>query len=57
MDVIRRRLNVMDTTAITLCMENNIPVVVFDFLKKGNLKKVALGEKVGTVIGRDKNNA
>jgi uridylate kinase len=57
MDVIRRRLNVMDTTAITLCMENNIPVVVFDFLKKGNLKKVALGEKVGTVIGKDKNNA
>ena len=53
MDVIHKRLNVMDATAITLCMENNIPVVVFDFLKKGNLKKVALGEKVGTVIGRE----
>lgn len=53
MDVIRDRLNVMDTTAITLCMENNIPVVVFDFMKKGNLKKVVLGNNVGTVIGRE----
>ncbi len=56
MEVIRRRLNVMDSTAITLCMENNIPVIVFDFLKKGNLKRVVTGENVGTVIGRDEND-
>ncbi|MFA6451134.1 MAG: UMP kinase [bacterium] len=53
MEVIRRQLNVMDTTAITLCMENNIPVIVFDFLKKGNLKKVVTGNNVGTLIGRE----
>jgi uridylate kinase len=51
MDVINMHLNVMDTTAITLCMENNIPIVVFDFLKKSNLKKLVTGGNVGTRIG------
>jgi uridylate kinase len=50
MDVIRMRLNVMDTTAITLCMDNNVPIVVFDFLKKSNLRKLVTGGNVGTVI-------
>jgi len=51
MDVVRRQLKVMDTTATTLCQNNNIPIVVFDFLKKGNLKKLVLGKKIGTYIG------
>ena len=40
----------MDMTAFTLCKENNIPVVVFDINKSGNLKRVILGEKVGTLV-------
>jgi uridylate kinase len=51
MDVVSRQLKVMDTTATTLCQSNNIPIVVFDFLKKGNLKKLVLGKKIGTYIG------
>jgi uridylate kinase len=43
-------LNVMDLTAFTLCKENNVPVIVFDMNKKGNLKKVVLGEKIGTLV-------
>jgi uridylate kinase len=50
MDVIQGRLKVMDTTAVTMCMENSIPIIVFNFLKKGNLKKVVLGESVGTIV-------
>ncbi len=49
-DVINKRLKIMDSTAITLCMENKIPIIVFDFTKKDNLKKIVLGKKVGTVI-------
>jgi uridylate kinase len=51
MDVIDKQLRVMDTTAVSLCMENNLPILVFDFLKKGNLRKVVLGNKVGTIVG------
>jgi uridylate kinase len=50
MDVIRDQLRVMDSTAITMCMENTIPIIIFNFLKAGNLKKVVLGEKVGTTV-------
>jgi uridylate kinase len=45
-----RNLNIMDMTAFTLCMENNLPIIVFDMNKKGNLMKVALGEDAGTLI-------
>jgi len=45
-------LNVMDSTAASLCMDNNIPIIVFNLTKKGNILKVALGEKIGTYIGR-----
>ena len=45
-----KKLKIMDMTAFTLCKENNIPVVVFDINKSGNLKKVILGEKVGTLV-------
>ncbi|MBN1871448.1 MAG: UMP kinase [Candidatus Omnitrophica bacterium] len=51
-DVIRRNLKVMDATAITLCMDNNLPIIVFNLFKKGNIKKVILGEKIGTIVKR-----
>ncbi|WVZ67275.1 hypothetical protein U9M48_016379 [Paspalum notatum var. saurae] len=50
-DVTTRDLSVMDMTAITLCQENNIPVVVFNLKKPGNIAKAIVGEKVGTFIG------
>jgi uridylate kinase len=52
MDVVKKRLQVMDTTAVTLCMENNLPILVFNLRQSGNLKRVILGEPIGTkVIG------
>jgi len=50
MDAIRRRLRVMDTTALTLCMENRMPIAVFDLAVPGNIAKAAAGKKVGTWI-------
>lgn len=44
------RLKVMDSAAFSLCMENNIPIVVFDFFKKGNIARVLRGQKVGTLV-------
>ena len=49
-DVVKKRLKVMDSTAITLCMENNLPIYVFNLMKKGNLKRVVLGDNVGTKV-------
>jgi len=49
-DVLKKNLRVMDATAISLCRENNLPIVVFNFTKEGNIKKVVLGEKIGTII-------
>jgi len=49
-DVINKKLNVMDSTAISLCMDNNIPIQVFDINKKGNLLKAIKGEKIGTIV-------
>ncbi|XP_042493653.1 uridylate kinase [Macadamia integrifolia] len=54
-DVTSKDLSVMDMTAITLCQENNIPVVVFNLTKPGNISKAIMGEKVGTLIGRSWN--
>ncbi len=50
LDVIRKGLKVMDSTAISLCRDNNLPIVVFNLNKKGNIKKAVLGEKVGTWV-------
>jgi uridylate kinase len=51
MEVLRNKLKVMDTTAVSLCMENELPIRVFSIKKKGNLKKIVLkGEKIGTLI-------
>lgn len=49
-DVIKKGLNVMDSTAFTLSQENNLPIVVFDMNKKGNLLKICNGENIGTVV-------
>ncbi len=49
-DVLRKGLKVMDTTAFTLSQENQLPIIVFDMNKKGNLLKVVSGEKVGTEV-------
>ena len=50
MDVLSQGLRVMDGTAITLCMENRLPVVVFNMLEEGNLERVVRGERLGTKI-------
>lgn len=46
----KRGLNVMDMTAFTLCKENNVPIIVFDMNTPGNLKKVVIGDKIGTLV-------
>lgn len=50
MDVVKRELGVMDLTAITMCKDNNIPVVVFNMNRSGDLKRLVLGEQVGTLV-------
>ncbi len=49
-DVLKKGLRVMDATAISLCMDNKMPIVIFDLFKKGNLKKVVCGENIGTTV-------
>ena len=49
-DVLKNKLKVMDATAVSMCMDNNLPIVVFDLLKSGNIKRVVLGEKIGTIV-------
>lgn len=49
-DVVRKGLKVMDATAVTLCMDKKIPIVVFNINREGNIKRAVLGEKVGTVV-------
>ena len=50
MDVIKKGLKVMDATAISLCKEHDLPIVVFNLKKRGNIKKAVLGQKVGTLV-------
>ncbi len=50
-EVLERRLNVMDTTAISLCMDNKLPIVVFNLKTPGNVRRAMLGEPVGSVVG------
>ncbi|MFM8626755.1 MAG: UMP kinase [Actinomycetota bacterium] len=51
MDVITKGLKVMDATAITFCMDKDLPIVVFDLLARGNVKSILRGEPVGTLVG------
>jgi uridylate kinase len=50
MDALKDRLNVMDSTAFSLCMDNKLPVVVFNLFTRGNIKRVILGEPIGTLV-------
>ena len=50
LDAIERRLRVMDTTALSLCMEHDVPIVVFDLFDEGNLAKIVKGETIGTLV-------
>ncbi|MBE9531909.1 MAG: UMP kinase [Proteobacteria bacterium] len=54
MQVLRDELKVMDATAISLCMDNNLPIVVFNIKDKGNIKKAVMGEKIGTLVSGTK---
>lgn len=49
-DVLNRGLKVMDATAISLCMDNSLPIIVFNISQRGNIKKVLLGKNIGTVV-------
>ncbi|MFQ5681459.1 MAG: UMP kinase [Candidatus Omnitrophota bacterium] len=49
-DVLKRELKVMDATSISLCMVNKLPIVVFNLLRSGNIKRVILGQKIGTLV-------
>ena len=50
LDALQKQLKVMDSTAFSLCMDNKMPIVVFDFFRAHNLKRVVMGEKVGTLV-------
>jgi len=50
LEVLNRNLRVMDATAISLCMENKLPIIVFNLKEQGNMKKVVVGERIGTVV-------
>lgn len=50
MDALKERLEVMDTSAFALCMDNNLPIMVFNFFEKGNAKLAVMGEKIGTIV-------
>ncbi|WP_239616986.1 UMP kinase [Cohnella mopanensis] len=50
MDVLNKNLGVMDSTASSLCMDNNIPLLVFAITEEGNIKRAVLGEKIGTIV-------
>jgi uridylate kinase len=52
-EVLARGLKVADATAISLCMDNHLPIVVFDLLAEGNIARAVLGEKIGTVVSAD----
>jgi uridylate kinase len=49
-DVLKKGLQVMDATAISLCMDNNLPIIVFDLTTEGNIRKVIFGEEIGTIV-------
>ena len=52
-DVLKQNLHVMDSTAISLCMDNSLPIMVFNIRDKGNIQKAVMGERIGTYIGEE----
>ena len=55
-EVLQRNLRVMDATAIALCKENRLPIIVFNLQTSGNIRKVILGEQIGTVVSDRQND-
>ena len=53
MEALNKQICVMDNTAISLCMDNHLPIIVFNFKKKGNIQKIVLGQKIGSIIRGD----
>jgi uridylate kinase len=51
-EVLRRELRVMDATAVSLCMDNDLPIVVFDLMGEGNVVRAVRGEPIGTLVSR-----
>jgi uridylate kinase len=49
-DALQKRLKVMDSTAFSLCMDNKMPIIVFDIFREGNLRRIVMGENVGTIV-------
>jgi uridylate kinase len=49
-EALQKQLKVMDSTAFSLCMDNKMPIIVFDFFRSHNLKRVVMGERVGTLV-------
>jgi uridylate kinase len=54
LDVLKKGLQIMDSTAISLCMDNDLPIIVFDLHKQGNIKRTVMGDEVGTQVGKFK---
>ena len=52
-EVLEKRLGVMDTTALSLCMDNDVPIIVFDLFKQGSLERIVSGEALGSVVSSD----
>jgi uridylate kinase len=52
LDVLKKNLKVMDSTAISLCMDNDLPIVVFDLTVRGNIRRATCGEEIGTIVGK-----
>jgi uridylate kinase len=55
-DVLKKGLQVMDATATSLCMDNNLPIIIFNIKTPGNIKKVVFGEEIGTIVKGDSND-
>jgi uridylate kinase len=49
-EILKRRLKIMDATAISLCMDNHLPIIVFNLKKEGNIERIIAGEKLGTIV-------
>jgi uridylate kinase len=52
-EVLQRQLKFMDATAVSLCMDNDLPIVVFDLMGEGNVARAVLGEPIGTLVSRN----
>jgi uridylate kinase len=50
LSILNKNLKVMDSTAITLCMDNNLPLIVFNLKERGNLKRIVEGDRIGTLV-------